>query len=366
QSWMQNEIPVIVATTAFGMGIDKPDVRLVLHYDAPEHLEAYYQEAGRAGRDSQPSNALLLYNSSDIQRLSDSIALQFPPEAYLRKVYQAVTEYLQIPIGNQPDQYYPFDLADFCKNFKLQATEASYALRLLEQENLWTLTEAVFNPATIQFITDRYTLDNICKLYPNLGYIITNLLRMHGTIFQYPTTIRLSAISKQLKLKREEIEASLQQLRNMQILEYNTPSEGPQLFFHHLRVDSRHLIIDMKRISVLRKRHETRTNAMMSFLKNENECRERIILNYFGENVQADCGHCDICLKKKTDKKIDKKELQDIVDQTLRQIPNITLQQLINDQPIAIREQLIALVRGMIDDKTLTLSENGQITKPNK
>src|SRR6185437_4102951 len=244
QSWMKNETPVIVATTAFGMGIDKPDVRLVLHYDAPEHLEANYQEAGRAGRDNQPSNALLLYNSSDIQRLSDSIALQFPPEAYLRKVYQAVTEYLQIPIGNQPDQYYPFDLADFCKNFKLQATEASYALRLLEQENLWTLTEAVFNPATIQFITDRYTLDNICKLFPNLGYIITNLLRMYDTIFQYPNIIRISAVSKQLKLKKEEIEASLRQLQNMQILEYNTPSEGPQLFFHHLRVDSRHLIID--------------------------------------------------------------------------------------------------------------------------
>ncbi|MBS1687386.1 MAG: ATP-dependent DNA helicase RecQ, partial [Bacteroidetes bacterium] len=136
EQWMQNSIPIMVATTAFGMGIDKADVQLVLHYDAPEHLEAYYQEAGRAGRNGEQSRALALYNSKDIKRLQESTALRFPPESYLRQVYQAVVEYLQIAIGTEPNQYFDFDLADFCRKFELEAVPAANALKLLEQEGL--------------------------------------------------------------------------------------------------------------------------------------------------------------------------------------------------------------------------------------
>ena len=350
--WMKNTTPVMVATTAFGMGIDKADVRMVLHYDAPEHLEAYYQEAGRAGRDGKPSFALALYNSTDIKRLTESIALQYPPEAYLRQVYQAVAEYLQIPIGTEPDQYYPFDLYDFCKKFAFQANEAIHALKLLEQEGLWTLSESVYHPATIQFTAERQSLDELQKVHPDLYYVTVGLLRMYNTIFHFPTPIRESAIARQLKMKREELEPALELLDKMELLKYNKPGEGPQMFFHHYRVDSKYLIIDLNRIEILRKRHEARTEAMIAFLENNIQCRERVLLTYFGEKPQKDCGHCDVC-KSKTVTAISAKDLK---KELLGKIPltgSVNIQQLISGYPAAVKEQAVDLIRTMIDNREL-------------
>jgi ATP-dependent DNA helicase RecQ len=355
--WMGNSAPVMVATTAFGMGIDKPDVRTVIHYDAPEHLEAYYQEAGRAGRDNKPSNALALYNNADITRLHDSIALQYPPQAYLRQVYQAVVEYLQIPISAQPDRYFPFDLHGFCKRFSLKATEAIHALKLLEQEGLWTMTEAVYNPATVQFTADRNVLDNLSVAHPTLSYVTIGLLRMYNTIFHFPTAIREMAIARQLKMKLDEVVHSLELLGKMQILEYNKPGEGPQLFFHHYRVDSRHLIIDVNRINILRKRHEERTNAMIRFLKNTTACREQILLNYFGEKSEKDCGHCDVCQSKQTISITDK-QLQHELLALVKQHNQMAIQDFKAAYPMPLHDKIAHLLRRMVDDELLVL-KNG-------
>jgi len=360
ERWMKNDAQVMVATTAFGMGIDKPDVRMVLHYDSPEHLEAYYQEAGRAGRDGKPSVAYGIYNSTDIKRLVESTALQYPPEAYLRQVYQAVAEYLQIPIATEPDQYYPFDLYDFCKKFSLQANQAIHALKLLEREGLWTLSEAVYSPATIQFITDRHTLDDLAKVHPNLGYVTIGLLRMYNTIFHFPTPVRESAIAKQLRMPKDELIPILERLDKMEILAYNKPGEGPQMFFHHYRVDSRHLIIDLNRIHPLRKRHEARTSAMIAFLENKTICRERILLTYFGEKPTKDCGHCDVCRDKqpiKTSSKILRYELL----QCVQQKGSLTITEIIAPYPAVIKQEALALLREMIDDGELLL-EDGKIS----
>ncbi len=355
--WMSNKAPVMVATTAFGMGIDKSDVRMVLHYDAPEHPEAYYQEAGRAGRDGKESLALALYNSSDIKRLRDSVALQYPPEEYLRKVYQAVVEYLQIPIGTEPDQYYPFDLADFCRKFSFQANEAIHALKLLEQEDLWTLSESVYQPATIVFTADRHSLDGLAHAHPDLHYLTVGLLRMYNTIFHFPTPVRESAIARQLKMNKEELLIKLERLDNMELLKYNRPGEGPQLFFHHYRVDSRHLIIDLNRIDTLRKRHQARTDAMIAFLENNKDCREWILLTYFGEEPMKDCGHCDVCRDKRfvarNDKEI-KKELLKIIQVH----GSISLQQLVANYPAAVKRQALEVVREMIDGCEIAMENN--------
>jgi ATP-dependent DNA helicase RecQ len=356
QLWMENRAQVMVATTAFGMGIDKPDVRTVLHYDAPEHLEAYYQEAGRAGRDGGQALALALYNTSDIERLEESTAIKYPPEAYLRQVYQAAVEYLQIPIGTQPDQYFSFDIADFSAKFSLQATHAVHALKLLEQEGLWTLSEAVYNPATIQFISDRHTLDDIGQVHPDLGYVTVGLLRMYNTIFHFPTPVRETAIARQLKMKKEELIPILERLHKMQILEYNKPGEGPQMFFHHYRVDSRYLIIDLNRINVLRKRHEERTHAMIGFLENTTVCRERIILAWFGEKPQHDCGHCDVCASRQK-AGASAKDLKKQIVQNVKTHKDITLRQLISLYPAAMKDDVLKALRQMMDEKQITIED---------
>lgn len=358
-NWMSGYMPTIVATTAFGMGIDKPNVRTVLHYDAPEHLEAYYQEAGRAGRDSKPSDALLLYNASDIKRLEESTAIRFPSEVYLKQIYQAVTEYLQIPIGNEPEQYYPFDLADFCRKFRLETLPASYALKLLEQEGLWALTEAVFHPATIQFIIDRYTLDNISDSYPELAYITTGLLRLYGTIFHHPTHVKLSNVANHLKIKQEELERYLLRLHEMGLIEYHKPGEGPQLFFHSRRVDSRHLILNMKHINVLRKRHIARTDSMIHFLHNDTVCREIILLRYFGEDASKDCGHCDVC-----EKKAHKYDTTELHNSILKDISgSITIKELMAKYPSAIHQQVLSLIRRMADDGIIKYDNTGNLLR---
>jgi ATP-dependent DNA helicase RecQ len=361
RQWMENEYRIMSATTAFGMGIDKPDVRLVVHYDAPEHLEAYYQEAGRAGRDGKPSEAFLLYNRSDIKRLENSTEIQYPPEEYLRHIYQSVAEYLQIPIGNQPDQYFSFELLDFCTKFKLEAAPATYALKLLAQEGLWTLSEAVFKPATIHFVAERHAIDNIQDRYPILGAVATTLLRQYSTIFNFPTTVRLKHIAYLLRMTEEQLEASLQQLQNMGIIEYTKSIEGPQMFFHHLRVDSKHLLINTKRIHNLRQKHIARTEAMIAFLENETICRERMILTYFGEKPVKDCWHCDVCAKKNGQPGINNKNLRTELYTIITDNPHINITDLKRKYDKNMSDNIATIVREMVDEGKVVWQQNGNL-----
>ncbi len=359
-AWMNNEVDTIIATTAFGMGIDKPDVRAVLHYDVPEHLEAYYQETGRAGRDGKNAEAVLLYNQTDINRLQDSTELLFPPETYLRNIYQSVVEYLQVPIGTEPDRYFAFDLYDFCKKFNAEPVPTSRALKLLEQEGLWTMSDSVFKPATIQIIVDRHELDSISNTYPDLGYVLTNILRLYGTVFTYPTPVRLSLIAKQMRMNRELTEELIQKLHQMQVIEYNKPIDAPQLFFHHYRVDSRHLLLNMQRINVLKQQHIARTEAMIGFIENKRTCRNRILLAYFGEQTAKDCGHCDICTAKQ--QPIAGKPTESEIISKLQNQNNIPITAILNEYPYTIKDELVSLIRKMADNDLITINPGNTIS----
>ncbi len=357
ESWTKGRANIIVATTAFGMGIDKPDVRMVLHYDSPEHLEAYYQEAGRAGRDGKPSEALALYNTTDIKRLQESIITHFPPEEYLKRIYQAVAEYLQVPIGNKPEEYFSFDLQVLCRYFHFDAISAARALKLLEQEGLWTLTEAVFKPATVKFVADRSVVESLATAYPDLHYACIILLRLYSGIFQYPVTIRINQLANQLKIEVPQVEMILAKLHEMEIIEYLKPKDGPQLMYHHIRVDSRHLLINMQRINELKKHHEERTNAMISFLENTTECRERILLEYFGENVLSDCGHCDVCREKNRTVPNFRQIRQEIL-KALSATDKKLLAEIIAQYPETYKKEVIAALRKMVDERLLTIEGN--------
>jgi len=295
QSWMEGISPVIAATTAFGMGIDKSDVRLVLHYDVPEDPESWYQESGRGGRDGLPASALCLFNAADIRNLKCSSQIQFPGLAYLRQVYQAVVEYLQIPISAQPERYYPFEITDFCKKFDLKTRMATPALRLLSREGFWTLTESVFQSSKAHFRCERQQIDQLPHRHPFLGSLAVALLRLYSGIFQYPVSIHIPSIAQKLHCNRKDVELGLLQLANIGLLDYEPAAEGPQLFFNSYRVDSQDLIINTDRINSLRTGHEKRTQAIIRFLEDDKTCRSKQILNYFGEETAENCGHCDVC-----------------------------------------------------------------------
>ncbi len=360
QAWMQDKVKTIIATTAFGMGIDKQDVGLVVNYDAPEHIEAYYQESGRAGRNGQSAQSLILYNQTDINRLERSVEIQFPSIDYLRQVYQCVAEYLQVPISAEPYRYYDFDLKDFCEKFKLDAAIASNALKLLEQEGLWTLTEAVFNPPTVFVTCTRQELDNVMNTYPELAHCLTTLLRLYGSLFQYPTAIRTVVIAKQMKTNKEQVEKILHRLHGMGVLEYIPQKEGPQLFFHHYRVDSKQLIINTNRIAKLKKRHEERTNAIVAYLYNNNQCRTKLLLSYFDEHKLTDCGHCDVCASKHKQNINYVTLYQNILQQTT--IP-VSIHTIVAQLHSYDKQVVMSTIRRMVDEKKLHLSADGIVTK---
>jgi ATP-dependent DNA helicase RecQ len=361
-AWMSNQIKIITATTAFGMGIDKPDVRLVLHYEAPEHLEAWYQEAGRSGRDGAAATAITLYNGSDLKRLRESTALQFPEVSYLRHVYQCVAEYLQIPVGTEPDQYFPFELTDFCKKFRLQLLPASYALKLLAREGLWTLTDAVFIPATVQFTASRETLDNLQHRYPSLAMVTTGLLRLYNGIYQYPATVRPLAIAQKIRWKKDDVTAALLQLHGMGLIDYKPATDGPQLYFHHYRVASNHLQINAARILCLRKQHEDRTATMIHLLETRDTCRSYLLLRYFGEAATTYCGHCDYCLKRQESAEWDGTAVGTMLELIIRNEKTVTVQELSSRFPEGQREQVTQLLRRMIDDGQIMLLPDGTCT----
>ncbi|MBX2907627.1 MAG: RecQ family ATP-dependent DNA helicase [Taibaiella sp.] len=357
-AWMKGNTPVMAATTAFGMGIDKADVRAVLHYDAPEHIEAYYQEAGRAGRDGNASVATLLFNRGDIKRLEESTELQYPREWYLRQVYQAVADYLQVPVTARPDRYFHFDLQEFCTRFKLEPIRALSALKILEREGLWTLTDSVYTPATVRFIAARHVLDGIQRTNARLGYLIVGLLRMYSGIFQYPAVIREFVVARQMGMKKEDVIRGLEALHAMEVVEYYRAAEGPRMLFHHYRVEAAQLSIDSAKISKLRKQHEERTAAMISFLENTHKCREQLVLEYFGEKAPEFCGHCDVCRSKSKPPRVT--GLRALVLEVLQQPAGMTMAELVQAVPGNDAAAVTMHVRQLADDKLVKLV-NGKI-----
>lgn len=358
EDWMTGNAMVMVATTAFGMGINKADVRSVVHWEPAEQLEAFYQETGRAGRDGQPAHSLCLYNHKDIFKLEQSTELYYPPAPYLRKVYQAVCDYLQIPIGCEPDDYYDFDLAQFINYFKLEAIPASHALRILGQEGLWTISESLFRPASVLFLSDRNLIDEIGRQFPTLGLVATALLRLYSGIFHQACIIHPFHIAQHLKLRKEDVQLALQQLHQLNIIEFKATKECAQIHFHHYRVDSKHLLLNIERINRLRTHHQERTKAMIDFLQHQDNCRNQAMLAYFGERSGPYCGHCDVCSAKKIVHEQFNlfKEIQQLLDHK----DALSLQE-ISEKLNVPTKILSPIVRKLLDEQKIKLNELGLI-----
>ena len=300
EAWIGNKTRVIVCTNAFGMGIDKPDVRTVIHADVPDCLENYYQEAGRAGRDGKTSYAVLLYDNRDLHELEEMADLRFPGLDDIRNVYQSVANYLQIPSGSGESQYYDFDITDFLKKFKLISHTTLYSLKALEQDGWLSFNEQVFLPATVMFTVSKESLYAFEKENPQLESCIKTLLRAYEGIFDQATAISEKVIAGLMRMPFDDVKAQLLLLKSAGIIEYQPQKDTPQLLMLRSRIKAEDISIDMAAYNKRKERFRLRMKQMAAYVKEEAECRSRIIGNYFGDEKIKACGICDDCLRQKS------------------------------------------------------------------
>ncbi len=297
-AWIANKTRIMVSTNAFGMGIDKPDVRMVVHMELPDSLEAYFQEAGRVGRDGKKAYAVLLYNQNDKLSLEKNYELAFPELDEIRRVYQALGSYYQLANGAGKGISYDFDIISFTKNFQLEPIKTLNALKALEQAGWLTLNEAVFTPSSLQVKVTKEELYDYQLRHPKLDPVLKTILRSYQGAFGNFINIREAQIAGILKVDTGDLIRALELLHKDNIIEYLPKTDKPQLTFLEERVEAAALTIDYDLYRFRKTRHWDRIQKAIAYAENQ-VCRSRQLLNYFGEQNDQDCGVCDVCLARK-------------------------------------------------------------------
>lgn len=296
--WIQNKIRVMVTTNAFGMGIDKPDVRLVIHWELPDNPEAYYQEAGRAGRDGLKSYAVLLFQPNDKHNLEKIFALTYPEINVIKKIYQALANYFQLAAGSSQEESLDFDIIHFSGVYKFDNLITFNCLSILAREGWIYLSESVYVPASFKILVNREQLYDFQLKNPNLEPILRILLRTYQGAFQDYVYVHERKLGDFLNMTIEKIKQQLQYLSKLQILAYRPQKEKPQLQFTKERAGQNDFYIDAERYSFLKNRAKFRMEAQLKYVEAQ-LCRMNTLVEYFGEKRLKPCGICDICLSKK-------------------------------------------------------------------
>jgi len=305
QQWQNDEIRVIVATNAFGMGIDKPDVRLVLHIDCPDSIEAYFQEAGRAGRDGKRAYAVLIYNDSDRQKLEKRVNENFPEKDYIRKVYEHLAYFYQIGVGSGAETTYSFPIEKFCYTYHFFPTPVNSALIILQQCGYIHYNPNPDNKSRLKFNIDRNSLYEIQNLSVKDDDVITTILRQYSGTFTDYQYIEESFIAQMCGLTRQQVYIVLKNLSQRHIIDFIPQRSTPIITYIKDREDYDKIIIPEEIYDQRKKQFVNHIKSVLNYVSNDSICRSRQLLLYFGEESKNDCHCCDVCLEHKTDKKED-------------------------------------------------------------
>lgn len=349
EDWRRNRIRIMVATNAFGMGIDKPDVRFVVHLDLPDSLEAYYQEAGRVGRDGFKAYAVLLANKSDQLSLKAKYTDSFPSVDEIKKVYHYLGNYFQLAYGAGEGLTFGFDLADFCKRFNVGVIKAMAALKFLEHDGYLTLSENIFLPSRVLFIVGN---EDVYRFQiENAGYdgLIKAILRSYGGAFEQYVKISEADIAGKIRASFKDVVRHLNTLQELGLLSYLPQSDQPQLQYLRPRLDFNHMDIDVKYIAQRKQIQTDQVNAVLAYAEKK-ECRSVQLLAYFDEPCSDKCGICDVCL---AEKKInDADQLDDKLDFeiiTLLQVETYTLDVLVPALTAGTETERLERIRILLD-----------------
>ena len=353
-AWLNDKVRIMVCTNAFGMGINKANVRFVVHLDLPDSLEAYFQEAGRAGRDEKKAFAVMLFNDADIANLERNIISSFPPFEEVKRIYIAICNYFNMTVGSGKGSSHDFDLAEFCRHFSLETSPTLSCIKLLEKEGYLMATESFYRPSRVHVLITNKDLYKFQVEHPNFDAFVKLLLRSYEGIFSNYVPVNEYELAKRSTLKDEEVRSLLQRLDKMTVISYIPQSNKPQIIFTEECLQPNNLLINTKQVNELKERAEQRMQSVIHYASNTRKCRSEVLLSYFGENEEVRCGICDVCLER------NKLELSDL------EFANIAAQikEKLNRKSMDMGE-LIHSVKQVREDKTIKtiqwLMDNGKL-----